>query len=889
MRILRLQLKNFRGVVESEVRFARDGVTVVEGPNEVGKSSFVESIDMLLDFFDDARNQKVKAIQPVGRDVATEIEMDAEIGPYAFTYRKRFHREKLTELSISRPSPEQWKGREAHERVQQILGDHMDYALWKAIRVSQGDGEAQPVLDKQTSLSEALDRVAGGARASEREESLFERVENEYQLYFTAKQGQPTGKYRDAIVQMNEAQLAVDSLQSAMKGLEDDVRRAAHLAGESARVVRSLSEARLVLMKREEQAAALHDKREAVESLGQKLVPVAHDAAATSKAVRERERMAAELAKAEEVWQAASAERASADPLATEVSASMKTVESAYLAAKDAVELAISLERIRRNDDTFRRNEIELARNRERHARVVSATEKGVRAKAELDGNLVTDDALERIRSSEQALLRAQDVLRAASPKLHVLALQPAALTLSGRALSLGTGQEVEESVVSELALDVDGKVRVTFSPGQSADELKGRLAQAQNAFSAALSETRVSSLEDAVEKNARRHEAERALTDLKRVINDDLRDWTRDQLARSIANLERSTAAHAAERPAQPPMASELREARRLHEAAEAELAVARETLEHADRERDLVRVRASEVGKRLAEADSLLRVAAERKAFARSALSEAEKGASLDSLREAYQNLSTQEMSLREQLGKAEDELRKAEPALVDARLSEAKDVVVRLVDEHGNVNLQLAKTHAVLETKNEQGYGEALALAESKLHHTATEHAALQRHASAARLLYETMSRARDNARRRYVAPLQERINALGRMVFDSSFHVDVGDDLCVLSRTLGAQTVPFESLSQGAREQLALLVRLACGLLVAKNGGVPLIFDDVLGATDSTRLAEMATALRHAGKECQIIVLTCMPERFTHVSGARVSLTHRRALTPSVASE
>ena len=38
MRLNRVQLRNYRGVAKSDVTFSQNGVTIVEGPNEVGKT-----------------------------------------------------------------------------------------------------------------------------------------------------------------------------------------------------------------------------------------------------------------------------------------------------------------------------------------------------------------------------------------------------------------------------------------------------------------------------------------------------------------------------------------------------------------------------------------------------------------------------------------------------------------------------------------------------------------------------------------------------------------------------------------------------------------------------------------------------------------------------------
>ncbi|MDO8485004.1 MAG: hypothetical protein Q7S35_08655 [Candidatus Limnocylindrales bacterium] len=91
---------------------------------------------------------------------------------------------------------------------------------------------------------------------------------------------------------------------------------------------------------------------------------------------------------------------------------------------------------------------------------------------------------------------------------------------------------------------------------------------------------------------------------------------------------------------------------------------------------------------------------------------------------------------------------------------------------------------------------------------------------------------------------------------------------------MNRTLEGRTIPFESLSMGAQEQLGLISRLACAMIVAPDGGVPLILDDALGNSDPQRLEAMGAVLSVAGRHCQIIVLTCQPDRYGHVGEATV---------------
>ncbi len=65
MRLHRLALRDFRGIGEREVRFADEGVTVVEGRNEAGKSSMIEALDMLLKYRDSSKSAAVRALSRI--------------------------------------------------------------------------------------------------------------------------------------------------------------------------------------------------------------------------------------------------------------------------------------------------------------------------------------------------------------------------------------------------------------------------------------------------------------------------------------------------------------------------------------------------------------------------------------------------------------------------------------------------------------------------------------------------------------------------------------------------------------------------------------------------------------------------------------------------------
>ncbi len=61
-----------KSVKAEEVRFG-PGVTILEGPNEIGKSSLAEAVRLLFEYKDSSRHRDVQATAPVHRDAGPEV------------------------------------------------------------------------------------------------------------------------------------------------------------------------------------------------------------------------------------------------------------------------------------------------------------------------------------------------------------------------------------------------------------------------------------------------------------------------------------------------------------------------------------------------------------------------------------------------------------------------------------------------------------------------------------------------------------------------------------------------------------------------------------------------------------------------------------------------
>jgi hypothetical protein len=131
----------------------------------------------------------VKALKPVHRDAAPRSKSRSNRAPTPSPTGSASTKRPETVLQVTRPRPENLTGREAHDRVEAILRETLDVGLWKALRIQQGTGVDQASLLEGTSLAAALDGAAGGAEMARGEETLLQRVEEEYAKYYTEKRG----------------------------------------------------------------------------------------------------------------------------------------------------------------------------------------------------------------------------------------------------------------------------------------------------------------------------------------------------------------------------------------------------------------------------------------------------------------------------------------------------------------------------------------------------------------------------------------------------------------------------------------------------------------------------------------------------------------------------
>ncbi|MCF1814232.1 ATP-binding protein, partial [Mycobacterium intracellulare subsp. intracellulare] len=522
MKLHRLILTNYRGISHREIEFPDHGVVVVCGANEIGKSSMIEALDLLLESRDRSTKKEVKQVKPTHSDVGSEVSAEISCGPYRFVYRKRFHKKCETELAIITPCREQLTGDEAHERVRAMLAETVDSDLWHAQRVLQSTSTGAVDLSGCDALSRALDVAAGDSGGlCGTEPLLIERIDTEYARYFTPT-GRPTGQWAAAIARLADAEAAVAECAAAVAEVDDRVARHAVLTEQ----VADFSQRRIAAGPRVAAAREAADRIAELTAQQREAQLVAAAAAATSAAATAahtgRLQLLAEIdaragAVAETEAQAHQAASAHASARA-EAEACDATLQRATQVLAD---LQCRVDAARRGVDRLADLE-EVDRLSTRLAKVDAIERDRERICAELSTIAVTEELLRRIEDACAAVDRIGDQLASTSAAIEFTAAADIHLVVGGERISLSAGQSWSITAAGSTVVEVSDVLTARVTPGATTLDIHAKHAAAQQEMTAALAAAEVADLAAARSADQRRRE----------LVS------TRDQLGATLAGL---------------------------------------------------------------------------------------------------------------------------------------------------------------------------------------------------------------------------------------------------------------------------------------------------------------------------------------------------------------
>ncbi|MFD0482841.1 AAA family ATPase [Kineococcus sp. GCM10028916] len=864
MRLHRLVLDDFRGVRHRELTLPDTGVVVLEGANEVGKSSMLEALDMLLTEKHSSKKASVLAVKPVHRDAPSAVEAEISTGPYRFTLRKQWHSRPATTLTVHRPRLEQLTGDDAHRRVRDILTETLDTRLWDALRMLQG-ASLDASLSGSSALAAALDAAAGSGEDHDGDgaQTLLDAIGERYAEFWTST-GRPTSRHRTCAEELAEARVAATHAREALDLLAEDSREHAELSAArrtlQIEVEATTAEAESLV----QLVADLGDRRSKLLEARTRAEHTRRARAEVAGAQERRSRAVADvharaLAVEQETTRLATLTREAERARAVATTAASAATEAAQ-AADDAQDAADGAQ------DTLRRSQdgATLRQVRRRLAAVTTAAEE-VRAATEALARHRVDAAA--VRAVEVAADTAGGLRARAEAVAARVVVEATAVEVLVDGVPVPAGTVAELSATRPLEIDVAGFAAVRVLPGADTGPLAEDLERAERDLAARLEDAGVEDVAAARAAHEERRSAQSAL-DLARAHLTQLSaeagaDELRAEVDRLAADLvigdgEVPDLAAARTREAETRETS-LRSRRGAREAATTAAAAAR----HADA-----------LAGELATRTAALEVARTEVEGAALRLEQSRAEQDDDALARALTAADTAADTAAAEVADLEADLAARDADATLRRAQQVQSRLTELVGRRDGLTSDLLRLEARLSVMGGEARQEVWDEAESRVARLEGELESLTRRAAAARLLRDTLERHRGVLRRRYVSPFADRLEELGRTVYGESFRIGLDDELRILDRTLEGRTVPYEQLSTGAREQLAVLTRLACATLVDPADGVPVVLDDALGHSDPLRLQRLGVVFERVAPSTQVLLLTPGPGVHTSIAGATV---------------
>ena len=862
MRIHEIIIDNFRAIEHLELRDIPDqGVIVIHGDNEQGKSSILEAIKTVLNSKHRTTSKTIKAIQPVDRDVPISITLEATVGTVRFRIHKRFLKSTAAELQVIEPRPSNHRGLEAEAALAEILESHLDTSLLDALFMKQGEVEAGISAVGIPTLTSALNAQNGNTEDATEDTALMEAVEKEYSKFYT-NSGKANTRFLQFSKQVETLRADLDEANAEVAKLSSHVSRVERLEIDRDQATEQLPKAEEELAaRRAELEEAQKVKAEAAEILGQ-FSRAEEQLEQAEGAQKRRTELRTKLDQAQAAAAKAEAGQASLAQEASREAEEFQALSEKLDAARTAESLAVEKVKAARQTVSGTKN-----RDRKEHLAVVLG---------ELDR---IGQSLHELRSAQHASPRVSqrdiDALQKAIVEVEIqktlVEAQQGSITLSALTptdVQLGDDTVSATTSGTTVALDRDltivvGDVALVINPGKSAAESRTDFESAEAALAELLDQLDVS---DVDQLRSRFNAQEQRDVEIAELVREQQRISGGIEATVLRAELE------GLQVPEDLDSELSLEDAQTQLNEAEESRELAAEAHKHANAALDGLRSRPAD--KALTVSNAQLASLQSNVSTAQSDLDRAVAETPDDEVNAAVQRCVDALAAVKVQKQEIELVLAKTNPDMAQ-RLCEGAEANLRSYKSAvSEATTELVRLEGLIGVaagakERQDKVQAALTAAENRFESE-------QRRAHAARRLYELMVFYRDESRKRYAAPFADKLSRLAASVFGESADFDLDDELKISSRSIGPRTVDLANLSGGAKEQLAILTRFAIAELVAESsaqGSVPVFIDDALGSTDPARLTRISTLFSDAGKESQVFVLTCVPDRYNYVEVAQ----------------
>lgn len=891
MKIRSLAVNQFKKFTDPvSVNGFADGLNVVVGPNEMGKSTLLDALRAALFEKYSSKARPITSLQNDRNQAAPVVELEFEIDDGRYRVRKRFVKKPYAQLLC--PDGRKLEGDAAEDALRKLLGfdqpgktgaNRETLGMWNVLWVEQGQsfGALDLPDSARSSLHSALEAEVGTVLGGKRGRALPDGIDKQLSMLQTST-GRPRGEYKEQIDETKSLEADLEDLRARCKELTqtlDDLESAQETLERLSTGDPDLTDKQELDNAREiyNQLTKLESQIQAATTeveLRQRDVKAAQQSLVSRKQLLER------ISAAEEAVESAKDKLELVCEQEQQVQARLSTLRKAVRQAeKGNTEADTAVSRERQVLGAVQR----AARIRElkdRHQKAADAEERQRAAQQAAAAILVTNNNIKEIRHAAKNLEKARTSLSAAATRVtfDINAEKFSRIEIDEVALS---DDRTTVQIVEATNISIPDYGQITVEPAiQDRDKLLRQNGEARDLLRVALEKCSVSSLDEAEEKLLNRQkylqetELARQEAELHAPASED-HDAGATALADYIAGMQSILSRELAELGIQKlPGASEANKAYREAEdrarEAREEVATLRAALEGPESEHRRIQNELGANESRYEDGQGRLRVLKEELAEAEENYSEKDLEVAVVDAEKALADKSDRVSSLESQ--RSEETL----PQL-EARIARLDKAIQDRREKHARLKERIAGLRSRIEVLEGAGIDEAiektlrgLELAQEKLNRYGREVKVLS-------LLLSTLRSAESEAKERYLSPVLKRVRPYLQILFPGA-DIVVDENLHILGvvREDGHEE-SFGHLSMGTQEQIAVLVRLAFAeMLVEQGHPATVVLDDALVFSDDRRMGRMFDILNLVAQRVQIVVLTCREQLFEGIGGEHLSL-------------
>lgn len=895
MKIRSIELQHFRKFT-NPVRLAGfgDGINVLVGPNEYGKSTFLAALQALLFEKYRSKTDTVRRMQTAGSETAPILALDFDLHSGRHRLEKRFlHREPYARLLL--PDGSQIHDDAAEEKLQELLGflppsrkgaNPETYGIWGLLWVEQGASFGKPALGESTrhTIHECLDAEVGTLAGGQRGQRLLSAIEKEIATFVDGR-GRPTGTWQAFIEDTTRDTTRLTETKQRRRSLEDRLNDLDNLRASIEKAATDgederLQDELLATQQALETAHNLENQRSQARATHE-ILKVHRGTAANELVAREQlentiRQAGATTATSRTQHEAATAELDTSRGHQTRLSTQEATLHEDLKKEKATLEELVTTREILVIKDSLTGLERSLAA-----AQV--AAQRAEKLNGSAGAITVDDKTLRKLRNAETAHTTAQAAFDAATTRLE-FTLKNAALgrvKVDGKPIKRAH-YELRIDQPTTIALEALGEIRIR--PGaRDTNDLREVARKTEQTLQDLLATAGTKTVADAdlllrektdflAKADAARQEVG-AHTPARTLPNGLQIDAGTDALSQAVATLRSQVATHGSLGTGKD------------RQSLDRDIKAGNETVNLLEAQRDKASAAARKADRTTEDAihsEATTRVALTRatedeetlrRDLARRRAEEPD-----DVLRARLGRLELERAAAEAAVTRLEEDAKTREPVLrLEARLQRLTEVCGERRNAKERREGKRRELEGAISALRGAGIDEEVAGLEEELAVREQERGRQERRLAALKLLSEELRRAEREAKERYLAPITRRIEPYLQALLPGA-RIHCNDDLALQSieRTTGVPE-DFDRLSGGTQEQIAVLTRLAFAeLLLDRGRPAAVILDDSLAFADPRRLEQMFDILTEASRRMQVTILSCREWAFERLGGKRLVL-------------